>query len=131
MIGNRGESGIGWQIRRGGNDSFCFTTRGISNDDMYSNIAPPLNEWANFPCVYDSDAFTKAIYFNSELIRQIDLTGDNHVVAPTTHNTYIGARANGGNTGPESLFNGDIDEVRIYDKALTNGEVKFLNDPTP
>ena len=98
---------------------------------MYSNQAPPLNEWVNFACVYDSDAFTKAIYFNSELIRQIDLTGDNHVVAPTTHNTYIGARANRGNTGPESLFTGDIDEVRIYDKALTNGEVKFLNDPTP
>jgi hypothetical protein len=131
MIGNRGENNVGWQIRQGTSNYLSFTTRGISNDDMFSNLIPPLNKWVHVTCVYDSEAFTKAIYFDSKLIRKIALTGTNHVVAPTTHNTYLGARANSANTGQESLFNGILDEVRVFNKALSDAEIRFLADPTP
>jgi hypothetical protein len=43
-------------------------------------------------------------------------------VNPTTHNTYVGARASGGNT-PEAFFDGLLDDVRYYDKALTEADV--------
>ena len=136
MVANRGESGIGWQIRRGSGygtngNSLVFTTRGISNDDMYSNKTPPLNQWVHITCVYDSVAFTKAIYFDDKLIIKTDLTGDVRKIAPTTHNTYLGGRANGGNTGVEAFFTGDLDEVRIYNKALSDGEIRYLFNPTP
>jgi len=131
MIGNRGESNLGWQIRQGTSNYLSFTTRGISNDDMFSNLIPPLNQWVHITCVYDSEAFTKAIYFNSKLIRKVSLTGTNRVVAPTTHNTYLGARANSANTGQESLFKGILDEVRVFNKALSDAEIRFLADPTP
>lgn len=131
MIGNRGESNLGWQIRQGTSNYLSFTTRGVSNDDMFSNLIPPQNKWVHITCVYDSVAFTKAIYFDGKLIRKIALTGTTRVVAATTHNTYLGARANSGNTGQESLFKGKLDEVRIYNKVLSDAEIKYLSDPTP
>jgi hypothetical protein len=131
MVGNRGEGTVGWQLRRYSNSNFCFTTRGISNDDMNSNGNPPLNEWINITCVYDSAAFTKTIYFNGTVNRSINLTGTVKAIPATTHNTYIGARADSGNTGQEGLFAGMIDEVRIYNRALSAGEAVYLADPTP
>ncbi len=131
MIGNRGENNVGWQIRQGTSNYLAFTTRGVSNDDMFSNLVPPQNRWVHITCVYDSVAFTKAIYFDGKLIRTVALTGTTKVVAATTHNTYLGARANSGNTGQESLFKGKLDEVRVYNKALSDAEIKYLSDPTP
>ncbi len=136
MVGNRGESDKGgWQIRRysGTGGRFCFTTRGVSNDDFYSNAYPiPQNEWVNFTCVYDSVAFTKTIYINGMLDRTINLTGTTKTVTATTGiDTYIGARANTGNTGPENFFNGLLDDIRIYNRALSAGEAAYLAKPTP
>ena len=92
---------------------------------------PPLNEWVHITCVYDSVAYTKSIYMNGLLDRTVSLTGTSKVIGATTHNTYIGARANSGNTGRESYFTGMIDEVRMYNRALSAGEAAFLGDPTP
>jgi hypothetical protein len=131
MVANRGEGTVGWQLRRYSNSNFCFTTRGISNDDMNSTGNPPLNEWVNITCVYDSVAFTKTIYFDGAMNRSINLTGTVKKIPATTHNTYIGARANSGNTLPEGFFAGMIDQVRIYNRALSAGEAVYLADPTP
>ena len=135
MIGNRGESNIGWQIRRGsglGNNgrSLCFTTRGVDQDDMTSNVVPPLDEWIHITCVYDSEAHTKTIYYNGIMIRTVTLNIANTKVPATTHNTYIGARASSGNT-PEAWFTGQLDEIYVYERALSAGEAVYLSDPTP
>ena len=126
MIGNRGEDNIGWQIRRNSNTRLCFTTRGISNDDTASNADPAIKEWFNITCVYDSEAHTKSIYIDGTLDQKVTLTGTVTKVAATTHNTYIGARANSGNTGQEGFFTGMLDGFLIYDRALTAGEAKYL-----
>jgi len=47
-------------------------------------------------------------------------------VAATTHNVYLGCRANSANTGREGYFTGMLDEVQIYDVALTPEEVLKL-----
>jgi hypothetical protein len=130
MIGNRGEDNVGWQIRRHSTPSLCFTTRGVGNDDMASVITPPLNEWIHITCVYDDAANTKTIYVNGVQDSIITTTAGAHITA-TTHDTYIGARANSGNTGPEAYFTGLLDEIRVYNRALTAGEADFLSDPTP
>ncbi|NQV33026.1 MAG: hypothetical protein HQ515_10045 [Phycisphaeraceae bacterium] len=123
MMGNRGESGIGWQLRKfGGNPTVSFTTRGIGDDDNpQSTVDMPLNEWVHVSAVYDNASDTKTLYFNGEIVgTSVTNPGS---VNPTTHNTYIGARANGGNSGPEAFFDGLLDDVRFYDKALTGAEV--------
>jgi hypothetical protein len=131
MVGNRGENGVGWQLRRYSNNNFCFTTRGIENDDTNSNGNPPLNEWINITCVYDSVAHAKTIYFDGVLNKTVSTSATNTVIAATTHNTYIGARANNGNTGQEGFFTGMLDEIRIYNRALSAGEAAYLANPTP
>jgi hypothetical protein len=132
MVANRGEGTVGWQIRRNSDNRMAFTTRGISNDDMTSNAnPPPLNEWIQITCVYDSAAFTKSIYLDGALDRTVNLTGTVKKIPASTHNTYIGARANNDNTLPEGFFAGMIDQVRIYNRALSAGEAVYLADPTP
>ncbi len=94
---------------------------------MTSNLASaPLNEWVNITCVYNSVARTKSIYLDGALDRTVALTGTVTKVPATTHNTYIGARANSGNTGREGFFTGALDKIVIYNRALTEGEVKYI-----
>ncbi|MBN2844048.1 MAG: LamG domain-containing protein, partial [Sedimentisphaerales bacterium] len=134
MISNRGES-VGWQIRRAGGAGgtrLCFTTRGLSNEDMFSNAtSPAINEWTNITCVYDSEAHTKSIYIDGVLDNTVELTGDVTKVKATTHNTYIGARANSGNTARENFFTGMLDQVLIYDDSLSAAEALYLANPNP
>jgi len=131
MIGNRGEDNIGWQIRRyGSSPNIAFTTRGVGNDDTQSAAVMPLGDWVHIVCVYDNSANTKQIYVNGVLDQEVT-TNVGATIAATTHNTYIGARANSGNTGREAFFTGLLDEIRVYNKALSVGEVEFLSDPTP
>jgi len=130
MVGNRGESNMGWQLRRRDSNKICFTTRGVGNDDLGSNMNAPLDEWIHIAAVYDNANNTKRIYVNGVE----DIVGNTNAgatLAATTHNTYIGARANGDNTGREAFFGGMLDDIRIYDRVLSAGEIEFLADPTP
>jgi hypothetical protein len=146
MVATRGEGTEGFQIRRGGgwvggmqgkpSTGYCFTTRGIGlseygagNEDMMVD-PPKQGVWTHIACVYDQENNVKSVYFDGELI-QASPTVPDSVLSPASQNASIGARANGGNTGFEALFNGMLDEVKIYDDALTAGEVRFLADPTP
>ncbi len=124
MVGNRGENGIGWQLRRRDSNKICFTTRGVGQDDLGSKMDAPLNEWVHITAVYDNAANTKRIYVNG--VEDAFVATTPGKLAATTHNTYIGCRANSGNTGREGYFTGMLDEVKIYDIALTAGEVLKL-----
>jgi hypothetical protein len=129
MVSNRGEGSQGWQVRRYSNNSLCFTTRGVGSDDTPSNTVPPLNEWVHIACVYDNLNNTKRIYING--MEDVMVTTNPGTIGATTHNTYIGARANAVNSSQEARFTGMLDEIRLYNRALTAGEVEFLSDPAP
>ena len=99
---------------------------------MFSNAATlPIKEWTNITCVYNAEAHTKSIYIDGILDNTIELISDNTKVGATTHNTYIGARANNANDGREGFFRGMLDQVLIYDDALTAGEARYLANPMP
>ncbi len=140
MVATHGEGTMGFQIRRGGGwiggmqgmpaTGFCFTTRGISilnttnSEDMMVDT-PVIGDWLYITCIYDKENNTKSIYFDGELVRVVD-TEPTAVFGPSTTNASIGARANAANSAFEALFNGMLDDVRFYDDALTDGEVKYL-----
>jgi hypothetical protein len=140
MISRRGELGIGWQLRRNGAywglgavDGICFTTGGVGNadtgvPDTPTNTAPPLNEWIHIAAVYDNVNNTKSIYLNS--VQQVVYNTNPGAITLSTHNVYIGARANMDNTGPEAFFSGMLDDVRLYDKALLQAEIASIRDGT-
>ncbi len=124
MISNRGEGAYGWQIRRySTTDKLCFTTRGIGTDDLPSRITIVEDEWIHIVGVFDAEANQKRLYVNGSLDINAATT---MTIGASTHNACIGARASEDNTYQESFFDGWIDEVRIYDDALTADEVGFL-----
>ncbi|MFC1766350.1 LamG-like jellyroll fold domain-containing protein, partial [Planctomycetota bacterium] len=127
IVGNRGESDVGWQLRRhAGNPNLTFTVRGTDGaDDPRGTIdaLATVGTWIQVTAVYDTEAGVRTVYFNGLVDTSI---ADSGVCAPTTHNVYIGARANGGNTGPEGFFNGLLDDVKVYNRALSQAEALSL-----
>jgi len=129
IIGKRGEGGKGWQLRRrGGATRLCFTVRGSSGgDDPKGNITPALNEWHHVVAIFDPVAGKRTVYLDGEVDKQIN---DGGTVKACDYNTYIGARVNGDNN-PEKYFNGMIDDVRIYKRALTPMDRLYLSEFVP
>ena len=125
IIGKRGEGGLGWQIRRlSDTQRLSFTTRNCGDQDGWGsggqNVS--LNEWHHVAAV--RQGLQKWLYVDGVQEAVSDICD---YIAECNHDVYIGARANGDNTGPESNFNGMIDDVRYYkNHALTYGEVLNL-----
>ena len=86
---------------------------GAQNCDVTSNSAIPLSEWSLITETYDGDAIR--IYLNGELDKEQALTLDTQLAEGK-----IGAKV----TQQTEWFNGMIDEVSIYNKALSEAEIK-------
>jgi len=129
IVGKRGEDNISWTVRRRNDNRLCFTTRRIDNDD-FSSVAspPPLGEWLHVACVRDNsnmDDQQKRIYLNGSQDNNGGIK-EGTSMPSSDHMTYIGARSKGDNTGPENLFTGMIDEVRLYSRRLDVTEIEGL-----
>jgi len=77
----------------------------------------PTNEWFHVAGVYDGDSMM--LYVDGELAALEVVTGTLHTDSDPL---LIGTRL----SLPSSTFLGAIDEVRIYDRALTEGEIRLL-----
>ncbi|MCK5396696.1 MAG: hypothetical protein KAJ33_00425, partial [Thermoplasmata archaeon] len=75
-------------------------------------------QWYHLAATYDGDILR--FYKNGEFISQTDVY--NGVVGDTTADIIIGAQ----NSGTASQLDGTIDEVRIYNRALSQEEI--IND---
>jgi len=127
IMGNRGEDNLGWQLRRHSSTSnLTFTVRGTEGaDDPQGkvNVLAMAGEWTQVTAVYDMEAGLRSVYVNGMLDVQIT---DGGVCAASTHNVYIGARAVAADTGPEAFFYGMIDDVRVFNRALSDEEALSL-----
>jgi hypothetical protein len=82
------------------------------------------NEWTHLAMSYDADLHQIRLYVNGVL--SAAQVGVNILPAPGP--TTVGrAKWNGGNASP---FNGVIDDVRVYGKAVTDGEVRKIHEDT-
>jgi chitodextrinase len=122
-------SGPGWQFKSSpdtGPHTFgvAVSANGTSNVQRYSNTVRQLNTWYHVAGVYDATARTLNIYVNGVL--------DNGVLRGTVpasqwnapQNVNLGRRTGG------FYFAGTIDEVRLYNRALSQGEIQAdMNTP--
>ena len=89
-----------------------------------------VNTWHHFTGVFEAGKSLK-LYMDGELVDSDTIDIISHVVLGNYHTggerlpVYIGSRSNG-----SSNWNGYIDDVRIYNKVKTKGEVnEIMNSP--
>ncbi|MEO8425632.1 MAG: Ig-like domain-containing protein, partial [Verrucomicrobiota bacterium] len=94
---------------------FTFTVDGL-DDSVAANslVSPLLNVWYYVVAWYDSTNRTKNIQVNNGLVNSAAHTTRNPI---TTNDFYLGSIG-----GFNDLWNGDIDEVKIWRRVLTGSE---------
>ena len=119
----------GWQFKSSpdtGAHTFgvAVSENGTTHTQRYSKTVRSLNTWYYVAGVYDASARTLDIYVNGALDN-----GTLRGVVPSSQsnldtNVTIGKRAGG------FYFNGVIDEVRVYNRALSEAEIQAdMNTP--
>lgn len=96
---------IGFKVSNGSNINASYTV-------------PSLNEWYMFTGVADADKSIK-LYVNGQLVASSSFTGE--LIDPDNKQFTIGGRTIG-----LYNFNGTIDEVMIYNRALSGDEIELL-----
>ncbi len=79
------------------------------------NFAEHVEEWHHATLTFEGATQLAKIYVDGELNIQGTVS---EAVDPTTEVLYIGFKGDGG-----TYFDGTIDDVRIYDQVLTEGEI--------
>lgn len=82
---------------------------GLATDAVFGVTIPPKGEWINLAAVYDSKS-NISLYYNGVLDGSTPVTTPHPI---TNYNIQIG----------NDTFDGTIDEVRIYNNALTQDEI--------
>jgi hypothetical protein len=92
---------------------------GNHSDNLFASIQIPTNSWTAFVATYDG--LTKKIYINGTLNVSISYT------FPSNWGTgFIGEGIGGNFAGQAETFDGVIDDIRIYNRALSANEVQQL-----
>ena len=94
----------------------------IGSDDLLVNNVITAREWAHFVVTVQGTTYT--MYKNSIQIGQA--TGKTRVESSPTGRFTIG----GPNEGSVGYFNGSLDDVRIYNRALSQQEITELYNTT-
>ncbi len=102
-----------------------FKTSGTSSEWITADNIEELwdGNWHHIAVVYDGKE--KIIFLDNKLIASTVATGD--IGVGTGYNLLLGAGRD--ETGPELLYSGVMDEVRIYNYALNPGEIGELFHP--
>ncbi|MFH1881675.1 MAG: LamG-like jellyroll fold domain-containing protein [Planctomycetota bacterium] len=82
-------------------------------------VLPPLGEWTHFAATYDGSAMK--MYFDGLVVAEMSASGD---IATSDEPIFIGNKHSTAPAGDE--FNGILDDVRIYNRALSQSEIKRL-----
>ena len=80
--------------------------------------AVPINIWTHVAAIYDGSADTLTLYLNGEQVAQVITTGNS--LDADVNDFEIGRRSN----GDDRYFKGDMQEVRVYDVALTEAQLQ-------
>ncbi|MFH1718232.1 MAG: LamG-like jellyroll fold domain-containing protein [Planctomycetota bacterium] len=115
-------------LKEGGNN-IRFHIPPAANFEVTGNI-PPNGEWTHLAATYDGSMIR--VYFNAAVVGETAWSG---TMQTSDGPLFIGTKWSKAPAGDE--FNGMMDDVRIYDRALSVSELKVLggepmaNTPVP
>ncbi len=116
---------------------FGDTLKGPTDPDRFvgfeggSGILVPQNAWFSFVSQFSSlgGQTTYQLYLNGQLVLERDYARSAQVTFDQPMPIEIGALE--GYFYPSTEFRGDIDDLRIYDRALTPEEIAVISAPEP
>ena len=110
---------LGWQWGGKGTGANLVDVTGNENSYVVSTANPTANQWQHLVVTYDQGTGIGRVYINGSLAAEKQLG----VFTPkTAADLYIGRRPG----QPTDLFYGMLDEIRVYNGALTSNEVLDL-----
>jgi hypothetical protein len=130
---NHGDSGttsneLGYALRRNadGKASFLITLETNSDEDLVSNTILTSGIWYHLVAVRDGTS--QRLYIGGALdsSRTCDFSSVDFVGNYDNDEISIGGFTRGGASSFNFWFDGMIDEVRIYDRALTTEEIETI-----
>ena len=131
ILGNAGSNGHnGFSFRASGtNSNYSIDVYSHSQSSSArvsingSNYINKNNEWYHILCTYDKDTNTMKVYINGILIGT-DTSGS-AITQTSSMNLTVGKNLST-HTSSSSWNSGDIDQLRIFNRALINSEVQRL-----
>jgi hypothetical protein len=108
--GDEATAPVMWFLEVSTNGDMKFSRKGL---DIQFGEKPPLEEWIHVAVAFDGT--TIGLYINGEVKTVADFS-----FGPKTDSTLI---IGADNLGGANAFFGVIDEVRLYDNALTAGDI--------
>ncbi|MFB0515579.1 MAG: LamG-like jellyroll fold domain-containing protein, partial [Candidatus Neomarinimicrobiota bacterium] len=94
-----------------------FGIRFYNNDLNTTETFPDTINWQHWVCTFNASTKERKIYLNGQVVAE-DIASANY---SGSGNLYLGSRFDGGEHYP-----GNIDDIRIYSRALTEAEIQAL-----
>jgi len=98
----------------------------------YGNVNNYVGKWTNFTLVYNNSEKLASLYINGDKVSSMNVLEPLNVLSNSGY-LIIGADIDNENTygasspvGASDRFHGNIDEVRIYNKALNEKQIAIL-----
>ena len=127
FIAKGGGSGQrGWGLNVEANNNWAFQIAGNSTTTVALNVPNVIiGRWVHIAGVYDNTLPSMKMYLYGTLVGERTDVPTSHFASPV--NAFIGRRANG------TFFDGKLDEVRVFNRALSQAEIQALPElaPTP
>jgi len=104
-------------------DNLVFHLPGLSPDRLEFPGCPPAGEWTHLAAVYDGSRMI--VYYNGSVAGEQESSGEMSI---SDGPIFIGTKHSTAPAGDE--FNGILDDIRIYNRALSQSEINRLGgDP--
>ena len=111
-----------WMIRKieTGDGHICFEMNALTPNKVDSTLEIEDELWHHVTCVYDSA--------DSHLKIFVDGTLDNSVSVSGTQPTYEGIFSIGNRNGQDRFFSGNLDDIILFNRALSPEEIRAYYD---
>ncbi|PSG98910.1 MAG: hypothetical protein BRC29_02155 [Nanohaloarchaea archaeon SW_7_43_1] len=113
--------GNGWALSYGdpGQGRLRFFVRGMDTVSLDTSDLINVGNWYHLTAVFDDSNNNRYIYVNGE--RRASDTDDTGSPSTNTNSIALGAEADN-----ETHYDGKLDEIRIYNRSLSNSDVEDL-----